>query len=145
MTGPKCSRRSVLKGAGVSLALLGVGEAVTQLTAAEIATRYDYKPKLRNAWAHDPAAARWGGDVAANTAHWWVDTSTDQERVDNMLSQTLQSLTGADNDSSAWGKIFGYYNRRISGETRGYRPGEAVAVKVNRLMPILNERPRSCS
>jgi len=145
MTGPKCSRRSVLKGAGVSLALLGVGESVTKLTAAEIATRYDYKPKLRNApigdargifpgrvvWAHDPAATRWSGDVAANTAHWWVDTCTDQERVDAMLSQTLQSLTGAANDSSAWGKIFGYYNRRTSGETRGYRPGEAVAVKVN--------------
>jgi uncharacterized protein (DUF362 family) len=145
MTGPKWSRRSVLKGAGVSLALLGVGESVTKLTAAEIATRYDYKPKLRNApigdargifpgrvvWAHDPAATRWSGDVAANTAHWWVDTCTDQERVDAMLSQTLQSLTGAANDSSAWGKIFGYYNLRTSGETRGYRPGEAVAVKVN--------------
>ncbi|MGA2218432.1 MAG: hypothetical protein ABSG51_10125, partial [Terracidiphilus sp.] len=145
MESPKCSRRSVLKGAGVSLALLGVGESVTQLTAAEIATRYDFKPEMKNApvgvargifpgrvvWAHDPAAARWGGDVAANTGHWWVDTSTDQLRVDNMLSQTLQSLTGAASDSSAWGKIFGYYNRRVSGEVRGYRPGESVAVKVN--------------
>ena len=142
---PKCSRRSVLKRAGVSLALLGVSDAVVQLSAAEIATRYDFKPKARNApvgvargvypgrvaWAHDPQAARWAGHVAADTGHWWAETSTDQKRVDAMLSETLRSLTGTSSDSAAWSKIFGYHNERTHGEHRGHAPGEAVAVQVN--------------
>jgi hypothetical protein len=115
------------------------------LSAAEIATRYDFKPKLRNApvgeargihpgrvvWAHDPEAARWSGHVAQNSGHWWTDASTDQQRVDAMLSRSLRSLTGAESDESAWAKIFGHYNQRAHGTDRGYLPGEAVAVKVN--------------
>jgi uncharacterized protein (DUF362 family) len=115
------------------------------LGAAEIATRYDFEPKSRNAplgeargihpgrvvWAHDPRVARWSGQVAQASGHWWADTSTNQERVDAMLSETLRSLTGAKSDEAAWAKILGYYNQRVHGTGRGYSPGEAVAVKVN--------------
>ena len=73
--GPKCSRRRVLKGTGISVALVGLPGATAHLAAAEITTRYDYKPKASNApigtargvfpgrvvWAHDPIAARWEG------------------------------------------------------------------------------------
>jgi len=142
---PKCSRRNMLKGAGVSLALLGAGDAVTQLTAAEIATRYDFKPKQRNApvgvargifpgrvvWAHDPQAAHWGGQIDSAASQWWMDSSTDQKRVDAMLKETLVRLTGALTNEAAWAKIFGHYNQRARGVQRGYRPGEAVAVKIN--------------
>ena len=142
---PKCSRRSVLKGAGVSAALLGLPGGAVGLSAAEIVTRYDFKPKSRNApvgeargihpgrvvWVHDPEAARWSGHVAQNSGHWWADTSTDQQRVDKMLSETLRGLTGADSDEAAWAKIFGHYNQRAHGTGRGYLPGEAIAVKVN--------------
>lgn len=142
---PKCSRRSVLKRAGVSAALLGLPGGAARLSAAEIATRYDFKPKLRNApageargihpgrvvWAHDPEAARWSGHVARNSGHWWTDASTNQERVDAMLSETLRKLTGVQQDDAAWEKIFGYYNSRAHGIPRGYVAGEAVAVKVN--------------
>ena len=143
--GPKCSRRGVLKGAAVSAALLGMPGAAMRLSAAEIATRYDYKPKSRNApagdargifpgrvvWAHDPEAAQWSGHVQSSTGHWWTDTSTDQQRVDAMLSKTLLHLTGAAADEAAWAKIFSYYNQRAHGVDRGYKPGEVVAVKVN--------------
>ena len=143
--GPKCSRRRVLKGAAVSAALLGMPGAAMRLSAAEIATRYDYKPKSRNApagdargifpgrvvWAHDPEAAQWSGHVQSSTGHWWTDTSTDQQRVDAMLSKTLLHLTGAAADEAAWAKIFSYYNQRAHGVDRGYKPGEVVAVKVN--------------
>ena len=142
---PKCSRRSVLKGAGISAALLGLPGGAAHLSAAEIATRYDFKPKSRNApvgeargihpgrvvWVHDPEAARWSGHVAQNSGHWWTDTCTDQQRVDAMLSRSLRSLTGAESDEAAWTKIFAYYNRRARGAERGYVPGETVAVKVN--------------
>jgi uncharacterized protein (DUF362 family) len=142
---PKCSRRSILKRAGVSAALLGLPGVAVRLSAAEIATRYDFKPRSRNApvgeargihpgrvvWAHDPQAARWSGHVTATNGHWWMDTSTDQQRVDAMLSGTLKSLTGAPSDDDAWTNIFAYYNNRVRGPHRGYVPGESVAVKVN--------------
>lgn len=140
-----CSRRRMLKEAGASMALLGLPVAAVQLSAAEIATRYDFKPKVRNApigkargiypgrvvWAHDPKAARWGGQVQATTGHWWTDTSTDQQRVNKMLSEMLWKLTGAASYEAAWAKIFGYYHERAHGVQRGYLPGEVVAVKVN--------------
>ena len=47
--GPKCSRRRVLKGTGISVALMGLPGATAHLAAAEITTRYDYKPKALNA------------------------------------------------------------------------------------------------
>jgi hypothetical protein len=134
-----------LKGAGISAALLVLPGGAARLSANEIATRYDFKPKSRNApvgeargihpgrvvWAHDPEAARWSGHVAQNSGHWWSDASTDQHGVDTMLSETLRSLTGAKSDEAAWAKIFGYSNERAHGTGRGYVPGEAVAVKVN--------------
>jgi len=142
---PKCSRRNMLKGAGVALALLGVNNAATELSAAEIATRYDFKPRQRNApvgvargihpgrvvWAHDPKAAHWDGQIASTASQWWMDSCTNQSRVDAMLAATLRNLTGAKNGEEAWAGIFGYYNQRANGTRRGYQPGEAVAVKIN--------------
>jgi hypothetical protein len=115
-------------------------------SAAETATRYDFAPRERNrpvgiargihpgrvVWAHDPAAAHWSGARNSTSDTWWSDASTDQNRVDAMLSSTLQRLTGAASDEEAWQGIFQYYNRtsrRI--EDRGYQAGEIVAVKVN--------------
>lgn len=116
------------------------------VSAAAIATRYDFQPKQRNVplgvargiypgrvvWARDPGAAHWNGDIQSKTDQWWMDASTDQPRVDGMLSNTLRKLTGASNDDQAWKTIFTYYNRRARGLVKtGYRPGEIVAVKVN--------------
>lgn len=116
------------------------------IAAAEIATRYDFQPKLRNVpleiargvypgrvvWARDPKAAHWTGHIESTTDQWWMDASTDQTRVDAMLSATLRQLTGAANDDQAWKSIFTYYNGVARGlEKSGYHAGEIVAVKVN--------------
>lgn len=115
------------------------------MSAAEIATRYDYKPKTRTeplgvargiypgrvVWAHDPKATQWPGDVHSTTSYWWSNSSTDQQRVDGMLSEIFRKLSGGGTDEAAWAKIFAYYHERTSGARRGYRPGEIVAVKVN--------------
>lgn len=142
---PKCSRRHMLKAAGISAALIGLPGGAAHMGAAEVATRYDFKPKLRNApvgkprgiypgrvvWAHDPEATRWSGHVPQDSGQWWADESTDQQRVDSMLSQSLLSLTGTKNQELAWRNIFLYYDQHARGMGRGYVPGEAVAVKVN--------------
>ena len=132
-----------------ALAVLGGGIWLLRsknISAAEIATRYGFEPKERNVplgigrgifpgrvvWAHDPKAAHWSGHIESTTDQWWMDASTDQKRVDAMLSATLRQLTGAPTDDAAWKKIFDYYNHRVRNlENRGYQPGEIVAVKVN--------------
>lgn len=114
--------------------------------ATELATRYDYAPRSRNmpvgiargiypgrvVWLRDPLATRWGGDVNSTTDEWWMDKNTDQARVDAMVEKILLQLTGADNDPAAWERIFAHYNDQSRGlKSRGYRPGELVAVKLN--------------
>jgi hypothetical protein len=116
------------------------------IAAAEIATRYDFQPKQRNVplgvargvypgrvvWARDPKAAHWTGHIESATDQWWMESSTDQARVDAMLSATLRKLTGASTDEAAWKTIFTYYNSRSRGLKQvGYHAGEIVAVKVN--------------
>ena len=116
------------------------------ISAAEIATRYDFMPKLRNvpmgiargiypgrvSWARDPLAAHWSGHLESAGDQWWMDRNTDQARVDAMLSSTIRNLTGATTNEAAWKMIFTYYNGRAHGiPKQGYRAGEIVAIKVN--------------
>ncbi|MGA2277170.1 MAG: DUF362 domain-containing protein [Terracidiphilus sp.] len=116
------------------------------IAAAEIATRYNFQPKERNVplgiargvypgrvvWAHDPKAAHWTGHIESTTDQWWMEGSTDQPRVDAMLSSTLRKLTGSATDDAAWKTIFTYYNSNSRGlKKTSYQPGEIVAVKVN--------------
>jgi len=114
--------------------------------AAAIVTRYDFQPKDRNVplgvargvypgrvvWVRDPKAAHWSGEIKSPVDPWWSDNSTDQTRVEAMLSNTLRQLTGAKTDEQAWRAIFTYYNSSKRGLAKtGYKPGEIVAVKVN--------------
>jgi hypothetical protein len=109
-------------------------------------TRYDFAPKYRNkpegiprgihpgrvVWTRDPAATRWSGNRESSSDEWWTDASTDQDRVDAMLSTSLQELAGARTSKEAWQGTFRYYNRTSRGlRDRDYRAGEIVAVKLN--------------
>ncbi|MGQ8335342.1 DUF362 domain-containing protein [Sunxiuqinia sp. A32] len=80
----------------------------------------------------NPEATKWSGNWQLNEDQWWLDENTDTEKVAEMLSVTLQELTGTKKDKKAWDKIFKYYNKNSRGLTkRGYEPGEVVAVKIN--------------
>jgi hypothetical protein len=132
--------------ASVAALAIGIWTLHTRATAAaEIATRYNFAPQTHNlplgeargvfpgrvVWARDPLAAHWNGQIQSATDQWWMDSATDQGRVDAMLSTTLRKLTGGATDEDAWKKIFAYYNHRSRGLEQGYRAGEIVAVKVN--------------
>jgi hypothetical protein len=61
-----------------------------------------------------------------------MNTSTNQGRVDAMVSMLLRKVTGAESDGEAWKAIFRYYGQRYRNvKDNAYRPGEIVAVKVN--------------
>ncbi len=140
------TRREILKATAASLALMGLPGAVDKYALAEIVTKYNYAPKKRNVplgdakgihpgrvvWVRDPKAAYWSGDRGSVTDQWWMDASTDQGRVDAMISTLVRNVTGETTDEEAWRAIFSYYGKRYKGRgANAYRPGEIVAVKVN--------------
>ncbi len=142
----KYSRRKVLKSAAATVALMGLPDMLESQASGEGTTRYNYAAKSRNVplgaargvhpgrvvWVHDPKAAHWSGNRKSVSDQWWMESSTDQARVDKMLSQALCRLTGSATDEEAWKVIFTYYNRQARGlESTVHRKGETVAIKVN--------------
>jgi uncharacterized protein (DUF362 family) len=140
------SRRKVIKSAAATVALMRIPNLLESQAPGEGTTRYNYSPKLRNVplgtargvhpgrvvWVHDPKAAHWSGDRKSVSDQWWMDSSTDQGRVDAMISSLLHTMAGETTDDEAWRAIFSYYGARY-GNTKGkrYQSGEIVAVKVN--------------
>ncbi len=79
-----------------------------------------------------PEVCSWKGRWQLEEDQWFLPENTDLEKCCDMMSATLQRLTGTDSDSEAWQRIFGYYHAHRFGRTDGaYQPGEKVAVKVN--------------
>lgn len=125
---------------------VGSAEDLGRHFSAGLISHFNYAPQQRNVpigvargifpgrvvWAHDPQAAKWSGHVESTTDQWWMDSNTNQARVDAMLSMIVRQLTGAKTDEAAWDAIFKYYNLRARGlKNRGYQSGEVVAVKLN--------------
>jgi len=84
----------------------------------------------RVVWMRDPAATPWKGDIT--NGHWWdTGTGVNQEVVDQMMSQSLQALTGATSDAQAWEKLFTHFNSNRQRGNLGYKAGEMIALKIN--------------
>lgn len=60
----------------------------------------------RVVWIHDSTATKWNG----TSGYWWNDNNTDQATVSDMLSRSLQQITGKDNDVAAWDTLFKFFN-----------------------------------
>jgi gluconolactonase len=82
----------------------------------------------RVVWVHDPEATDWEGP---GDGHPWESSHTSLPRVSEMISRSIQELTGADNDTGAWEKLFGYYNKKRGKGEAGYKKGEKIVIKVN--------------
>ena len=82
--------------------------------------------------SRNPQATKWAGNWKNNDDQWWLDKNTDVDKVKEILSVTLQKLTGTKKDKEAWDQIFKYYNENSRGlAKRGYQTGESVAIKIN--------------
>jgi uncharacterized protein (DUF362 family) len=81
----------------------------------------------RVVWVHAPGATSWDG----KTGNWWDDANTNQRVVDQMVSDSLQHLTGEATDRQAWEMLFRDFNRTRNLGDGGYQPGEKIAIKIN--------------
>jgi hypothetical protein len=83
----------------------------------------------RVVWVRDSLAAHWDGDT--NTGHWWSDASTSQDAANQMISQSLQWLTGKTADATAWDTLFRNFNITHNRGNHGYQAGEKIMIKLN--------------
>lgn len=81
----------------------------------------------RVVWVHDTLAAKWDG----STGFWWDDKVSSQQEPIKMLTASLISLTGAENEREAWDKLFRYFNKTKKNLNKGYGPEEKIAIKIN--------------
>lgn len=83
----------------------------------------------RVVWVHAPDATDWAG--FSSSQHWWQTNHTDLATVEAMFSQAIRGVAGESTDAAAWEAIFRYFNAAHGRGTRGYQPGEKVAIKIN--------------
>jgi hypothetical protein len=84
----------------------------------------------RVAWVHAPDATNESCENVDGD-YWSDDSNTNQEVVDQMVSEALKSISGATSDAFAWDAIFKYHNKsRNKGEV-GYATGEKIVIKLN--------------
>jgi hypothetical protein len=85
----------------------------------------------RVVWVHNPDATNENCDPMEEGNSYFEPKNFNQDVIDQMLSQAIQSLTGKTSDSEAWDAIFKFHNNtRGKGEV-GYQPGEKVFIKMN--------------
>ncbi|NQT27222.1 DUF362 domain-containing protein [candidate division KSB1 bacterium] len=85
----------------------------------------------RVVWVYNPDATN---ENCTNNTHddaYWVDTNTIQTVVDQMFSDGLLELTGAETDASAWDAIFHYFNQNHGKGDIGYSATETIFIKIN--------------
>ena len=85
----------------------------------------------RVVWVHNPNATNENCDPMKEGNSYFEPKNNNQDVIDQMLSQAIQSLTGKTSDSVAWDAIFKFHNNtRGKGEV-GYKAGEKVFIKMN--------------
>jgi hypothetical protein len=81
----------------------------------------------RVVWSYNPDVTNWDG----TTGFWWSNTNINSVIVETMMSETLQKLTGTNNDIVAWDSLFHYFNRHHQKGNVGYSSGQKIAIKLN--------------
>jgi len=80
----------------------------------------------RVTWVHDTNSVSWNG-----RGRWWDEDNVHQDVVDEMVSKSIQWLTGQTGDIQAWEAIFKYFNKTHNFNDTGYTQGEKIAIKLN--------------
>jgi len=80
----------------------------------------------RVTWAHHPEVFDWNG-----SGYWWLRKNYDEDIVRQMLTDSLCQLAGKENINDALDALFRDFNKRKTGEEKGYTAGEKIVIKAN--------------
>lgn len=87
----------------------------------------------RVAWVWNPNATE-----KEHTGLWYEIQNNNQTVIDEMYSQGLQGLAGAETDAEAWDLLFRYFNIVHGKGDVSYQPGEKIAIKINMVYCFVN-------
>ena len=73
--------------------------------------------------------------------YWSDDANTNQEVVDQMVSEALQDLSSTTSDVEAWNALFRYHNASHNKGDVGYAKGEKIVIKLNMNTASRNDGP----
>jgi hypothetical protein len=62
---------------------------------------------------------------------WWYKQNTNQLVIDQMVSEGIKNLAGAETEEEAWEILFKHFNLVNGNGEIDYQPGEKIAIKVN--------------
>jgi hypothetical protein len=83
----------------------------------------------------NPGRVVWVWNPNATTknfiGYWWLEEHNDQDVLNEMISDGIQSLAGETTDIASWDALFTYFNVDHGYGEIGYQPGEKIAIKVN--------------
>ena len=124
--------------AGIAATSLLLSKSASEATADSGKLEIWYKANLpvgvargvhpgRVAWGHNEHIASWNG----KTGFWWEDQFNNQVGTDQLLTQTLLSLTGSKNEKKAWDDLFHFFNKTRNNSNAGYLAGQKITIKVN--------------
>jgi len=124
--------------AGIAATSLLLSKSASDATADSGKLEIWYKANLpvgvargvhpgRVAWGHNEHIASWNG----KTGFWWEDQFNNQVGTDQLLTQTLLSLTGSKNEKKAWDDLFHFFNKTRNNSNAGYLAGQKITIKVN--------------
>ena len=84
----------------------------------------------RVVWVHGPDAT---DETCENIDgdYWSDDANTNQQVVDQMVSEALQDLSSTKSDVEAWNALFRYHNTNHNKGDVGYVTGEKIVIKLN--------------
>lgn len=93
----------------------------------------------RVVWIHNPDATNenctmlpnFDGTADENDDGWFLNKNNDQDVIDDMLNKAVREITGELEISSAWDKIFKFYNTNHEKGEIGYQEGEKIFIKIN--------------
>ncbi|MFW6153793.1 MAG: DUF362 domain-containing protein [Planctomycetota bacterium] len=80
----------------------------------------------RVVWAHDPDATDWDG-----LGYWWREGYTDRAVTDEMMANSICTLTDQATPALAWDALFRNFNQTRGRGGVGYQPGEQIGIKIN--------------
>ncbi len=81
----------------------------------------------RVVWVHNPGVSNWD----EKTGFWFEDRWNSQEKANQMLTNSLTTISGKKTEKEAWKQLFVYFNKTKNRGNQGYAKGEKIAIKIN--------------
>lgn len=79
----------------------------------------------RVVWSHEPDSVSWDG-----TGYWWETEHFNEHIILSMVNRSIATLANQSDPKNGWDALFTAHNE-TRGKSRGYQPGEKIAIKAN--------------